>query len=207
MHERDGAEVLSVPPPRRGRLFRKYVVIFVVLVSGALLTSGVVEAYFVYEENQAAVIRLQRERAVAAASTIEQFLGEAERQLGWVVLSPSIGPPSTEQRRSDYDRLLQLAPSVEHVSYLDAAGVEQVRVSRPASGGPQTRADYSQEAWVLEARSRGVAFGPVGVRDGAAPVLPIALAERGPSAGVVVALLSLEPVREVIAQASVSETE
>src|SRR5919112_1720244 len=94
MLERNGAGVSNVPPPRRGRLFRKYVVIFVVLVSGALLASGVVEAYFVYEENQAAVIRLQRERAVAAASTIEQFLGETERQLGWVVLPPSTGEPS-----------------------------------------------------------------------------------------------------------------
>ena len=138
MLERNGAEVLSAPPPRRGRLFRKYVVIFVVLVSGALLTSGAVEAYFVYEENQAAVIRLQRERAVAAASTIEQFLAESERLLGWVVLSPSTGAPSTEQRRTEYDRLLQLAPSIEDVSYLDAAGMEQVRVSRPTSGGRPT---------------------------------------------------------------------
>ena len=56
-----------------------------VLVSGALLTSGLVEAYFVYTENQAAVIRLQRERAVAAASTIEQYLRETEHVLGWLV--------------------------------------------------------------------------------------------------------------------------
>src|SRR5947199_2897078 len=109
MPEGDRAAVLSVPPTRRGRLFRKYVVILAVLVSGALLTSGLVETYYAYEENQAAVIRLQRERAVAAASTIEQFLRETERQLGWVVLPPAAGPVAPEQRRNDCERLLQLA--------------------------------------------------------------------------------------------------
>jgi hypothetical protein len=33
-------------PRRRGRLFRKYVVVIVVLVSGALLASGALETYF-----------------------------------------------------------------------------------------------------------------------------------------------------------------
>jgi two-component system NtrC family sensor kinase len=136
MQERTCAEALSVPSARRGRLFRKYVVILVVLVSGALLTSGLVEAYFVYEENQAAVIRLQRERAVAAASTIEQFLRETERLLGWVALPPSTSALAPEQRRHDFDRLLQLAPSIRDIRYLDAAGIEQLVVSRGAPGRP-----------------------------------------------------------------------
>src|SRR5437762_1044206 len=114
----------AVLSTHRGRLFRKYVVICVVLVSGALLTSGLVEAYFSYEENQAAVIRLQHERAAAAASTIEQFLGESGRQLGWLVLPQAAGGSGPEQRRSDVDRLLQLAPAIEAVSYLDPTGRE-----------------------------------------------------------------------------------
>jgi len=32
----------------RGRLFRKYVIVFAGLVSGALLTSGAIELYFSY---------------------------------------------------------------------------------------------------------------------------------------------------------------
>src|SRR5262249_49271465 len=35
----------------RGRLFRKYVIVFAGLVSGALLTSGAIELYFSYYEN------------------------------------------------------------------------------------------------------------------------------------------------------------
>jgi signal transduction histidine kinase/CheY-like chemotaxis protein len=178
----------------------------VVLISGALLTSGLVEAYFVYEENQAAVIRLQRERAVAAASTIEQFLRETERVLGWVVLPSPAGALAPEQRRLDYDRLLQLAPSIQDVRYVDATGAEQVSVSRQAQRGISGRVDGSQESWLADTRSRGVSYGAVRFADDGTPVLPIALAERGSNPGVVVALLSLEPVWDAITQESSSES-
>src|SRR4029077_11557942 len=67
----------------RGRLFRKYVVIIVVLVSGALLTSGAIELYFSYRENQVALIGIQREKAIGAASKIEAFIRGIEHQIGW----------------------------------------------------------------------------------------------------------------------------
>jgi len=38
----------------RGRLFRKYVVLFASLVSGALLASGLIERYFSFQENKTA---------------------------------------------------------------------------------------------------------------------------------------------------------
>ena len=44
----------------RGTLFRKYMVFFVILVGGALLTSGLIEIYFSYQENKAALIGMQR---------------------------------------------------------------------------------------------------------------------------------------------------
>src|SRR5215203_4131537 len=49
-------------PRQQGQLFRKYMTIFVALVSGALLLSGLVELYFSYQENQAALVTLQREK-------------------------------------------------------------------------------------------------------------------------------------------------
>ena len=135
MLEQPPSPAHPVPSALRGRLFRKYVVIFIALVSGALLTSGLVEAYFVYTENQAAVIRLQRERAEAAASSILQYLGETERLLGWVALSPPDGVQAVERRRADFERLLELAPAIQDVGYVDAEGDEQVWVTRQAQGG------------------------------------------------------------------------
>ena len=63
----------------RGRLFRKYVVLFVALVSGALLGSGLIDVYFWYHEQKRAQVAIQREKALAAASKIEQFIKEIEQ--------------------------------------------------------------------------------------------------------------------------------
>ena len=100
----------------RGRLFRKYVALFTLLVSGALLVSGLVEIYFSYQENKAALLGLQREKALAAAAKIEQFIKEIERQIGWTT-QPLLGQPATQtdQRRVDYLRLLRQAPATRGV--------------------------------------------------------------------------------------------
>ena len=52
----------------RGRLFWKYVVLFVILVSGALVTSALVEIYFSYQESKTALVRIQREKAEPVAA-------------------------------------------------------------------------------------------------------------------------------------------
>ncbi len=84
----------------RGRLFRKYVGLFVAVVSLALFANGGFEIWFSYQEHKAALIRIQREQAEAAAAKIGQFLKEIEGQLGWTVQLPwSTG--TLEQRRFD----------------------------------------------------------------------------------------------------------
>ncbi len=65
----------------RGSLFRKYAVLFVASVSGALLVSGLFETYFSYQENKEALVALQQEKALGAATRIEQFVKEVERQI------------------------------------------------------------------------------------------------------------------------------
>jgi hypothetical protein len=67
---------------RRGKLFRKYVVLFVAVVTGALLANGIIEIYFSYLENKEALVALQQEKAQAAAGRIESFVRDIERQLG-----------------------------------------------------------------------------------------------------------------------------
>ena len=62
----------------RSRLFWKYVIVLVFLVGGALVTSGAVEIYFSYQENKAALVSVQREKAIAAASRIDQFIKEID---------------------------------------------------------------------------------------------------------------------------------
>jgi hypothetical protein len=45
---------------KRWSLFRKYALVFVVLVSGTLLTSGALQTVFAFQENQAALVAVQR---------------------------------------------------------------------------------------------------------------------------------------------------
>src|SRR3989442_1883863 len=171
----------------RGRLFRKYVALFTLLVSLALLASGIVEIYFTYQENRAALLVLQREKALAAAGKIEQFTKEIERQMGWTT-QPLLGPPATQmdQRRVDYLRLLRQAPAITEISYLDPAGREQLRVSRLAMDAVGSGTDVSPDPKFLEPKAVRTFHGPIYFRKESEPYMTIALG-GGLSAGVTVA--------------------
>jgi cytochrome c-type biogenesis protein CcmH/NrfG len=70
------------------RLFRKYVALFVAVVCVALLTNGLFEIWFSYQENKQALTRIQREQAEAAAAKIGQFIKDIEGQIGWTTQLP-----------------------------------------------------------------------------------------------------------------------
>ncbi len=127
-----GNDTTSASLPRtRRRLFTKYVALFVAVVAIALLSNGIFEVFFYYQEHKASLIRIQREQAEAAAGKIGQFIKEIESQLGWTTQLPwSAG--SIEQRRFDALRLLRQVPAITELAQLDATGKERLRVSRLA---------------------------------------------------------------------------
>ncbi|HEY7675263.1 MAG TPA: hypothetical protein VH867_08595, partial [Burkholderiales bacterium] len=97
----------------RWRLFTKYAAFIIILVSVALLASGGVSLYFSYRENQDHLITLQREKALAAATRIEQYIVDIEHQLGWTALPQvTAGGNVIEQRRYEYLKLLRQAPAI-----------------------------------------------------------------------------------------------
>ena len=54
-------DALAVAPPRlRGRLFLKYVALFVAVVCLALLANGLFEVWFSYQEHRTSLVRIQR---------------------------------------------------------------------------------------------------------------------------------------------------
>lgn len=95
----------------RGRLFRKYFFLILGLVCGALLISGGIGVYFSYQENKIALSSLQREKAVAAAVRIEQFIRQIEQQLAFAAL-PQLGDEGMEQRRIEFLKLQRLVPAI-----------------------------------------------------------------------------------------------
>ncbi len=83
-------------PRSGGRLFRKYVVVLLVLVGGVLMASSLVELYFSYRETQVAIVRVERAKAVAAAAGIEQFMKEVEQQVRETTRTASDDPDASQ---------------------------------------------------------------------------------------------------------------
>jgi signal transduction histidine kinase len=186
----------------RRRLARKYVVALVALVTGALLASGVVQLYASYNESKAALVALQGEKARAAASRIETFVKEIERQLGWTT-HPVASPAALDQRRQDSYRLQRQVQPITELSHLDSMGREQLRISRLAMEVVGSQADYSQDPRFLEAKKGRTYFGPVYFRKDSEPYMSIAMPQSG--GGVTVAEINLKFILDVISQIKIGK--
>src|SRR5215510_13676155 len=188
----------------RASLFHKYVGLFLSVVSLALLTSGLSEIWFSYYEHKAFVIRVQREQASGAASKISQFIKEIESQIGWTTLLPwSEG--ALEQRRFDGRRLLRQVRAISEFSQLDAAGREQLRISRLAMDAVGSQVDYSKEPKFQEAVAHKVYYGPVYFRHESEPYMTLSLAGGRRDAGVSVAEVNLKLIWDVVSQIKVGQ--
>ena len=207
MNQRPSDESLltaeKLPQPRaHGRLFRKYVGLFLAVVCVALLTNGLSEIWFSYEEHKASLIRIQREQAEAAAAKISQFIKEIESQVGWTTQLPwSAG--TIDQRRFDGLRLLRQVPAITELSQLDSTGKEQLRVSRLAMDVVAAQVDYSKDPKFTEAVAHKVYYGPVYFRRESEPYMTLALTGTRRDAGVSVAEVNLKLIWDVVSQIKV----
>ncbi len=193
------------PAKRRSRLVRKYALLISVLVSGALIVSGAVDSYFSYQDTRLALGRIQREKAASAAAIIERFVKEVEAQMGWT-LNPTFLPPeeTLTKRRSDFQQLLQEAPEITEIAYIDGwSGREELLVSRIAVDVIGSGKDYANDPKFLTASANGRYFSPVYFRNESEPYLSLALRGRKREKGVTVAEVNLKFVWDVISQIDV----
>jgi signal transduction histidine kinase len=200
------ATVAQPPAPAkaRGRLFRKYVAFFVAVIALALLLNGASEIWFSYQEHKASLIRIQHEQAEAAAAKIGQFIREIESQIGWTTQLPWAAG-ALEQRRFDALRLLRQVPAITELAQLDAAGREQLRVSRLAMDVVGSGTDYSKDAKFTQAVAHKIYYGPVYFRRESEPYMTLAMAGARRDAGVSVAEVNLKFIWDVVSQIKVGE--
>src|SRR5271157_3614424 len=182
---------------RRRRLFAKYAAALVGLVSLVLLINGSLDVWFSYDEARDAAIRLQREKADAAAQRIEEFIAEIEKQIGWTTATQWASSP-IEQRRFDFGRLQRQVPAITELIQLDGQGHEQLKVSRLSMDVAGGGADYSADPRFTEALAKKVWFGPVYFRKESEPYMTMAVAQSGRNAGVTVAEVNLKLIWDVI---------
>jgi signal transduction histidine kinase len=186
------------------RLFRKYVALFMAVVCMALLTNGLFEIWFSYQENKQALTRIQREQAEAAAGKIGQFIKDIEGQIGWTTQLPWTAS-ALEQRRFDALRLLRQVPAITELAQLDASGKEQLRVSRLAMDAVGVGTDYSKDPKFTEAVAKKIYYGPVYFRRESEPYMTLAMAGARRDAGVSVAEVNLKFIWEVVSQIKVGK--
>ena len=213
----------SSPPGAapRGRLLRKYVIVFVGLVGGVLMASSLVELYFAYQETKGAIVREERATAVAAAAKIEEFARDIERRvrettraasddpaaaqlgLGKLAFRGGLGAALTAQRELDFFRLLRDVPAISELGHLDVSGREQLRVSRLALDAAGSQEDFSQAPKFVETRSGKTYWSPVYLRNGVAPFLTLAIPVGQYAVEVTTAEISLKAVQQAIAEIDV----
>src|SRR5256886_5251239 len=199
---RAGSEIPA--PKTRRRLFTKYVALFVAVVCVALLSNGIFDVFFYYQEHKTSLIQIQHEQAEAAAAKIGQFIKEIESQLGWPTQLPwSAG--SIEQRRFDALRLLRQVPAITELAQVDSTGKERLRVSRLAMDVVDSGLDLSKHPKFTEADAHKVYYGPVYFRRESEPYMTLSLAGTRKDAGVSIAEVNLKLIWDVVSQIKVGE--
>jgi len=197
-------EVPVRPGLLRGRLFRKYLLLIISLVSVALLASGGIGLYFSYQEHRAALASLQREKAVAAAARIEQYLRQVSQQLGYAAL-PQMDAGDVELRRVEFLKLLRQAPEVTDIAQIDGSGREQLAVSRLGMDVVASGKDRSREPAFQQARRGQPWFGPVYFRKETEPYMTVATRSGGLGSPVTVAEVNLKFIWDVVSRIRIGE--
>ena len=192
------------PPTPRGGLFRKYVVMFVAIVSLALAINGVSDIWFSYHEQQDLLVRIQREQAKSAADKIGQFLNDITAGLVWET-QLSLSDSTLDEWQFDAVRLFHQVPALTELVQLDAMGREQYRMSREAPDVIASHTDHSQEAAFIQAMVNKVYYGPVYFIDESQPYMTIAMAGVRPEYGVIVGQVNLTFIWDVVSQIQVGK--
>jgi signal transduction histidine kinase len=189
---------------RRGRLFRRYFLLILALVCGALLISGGVGLYFSYQENKVALASLQHEKALSAAARIEQFVLQIEQQLAYAAL-PQLGVEGLERRRIEFLKLLRVVHAVTDITQIDGKGREQLSVSRLKMDETGTGRDWSQEPAFRNARPGRTWYGPVYFRKETEPYMSVAVRSGGEAGPVTVAEVNLKFIWDVVTRIKVGD--
>ena len=187
---------------RRGRLVRHYFLISVILIGSGLITSGVVEIYFRYQESRENLALLQQEVASSAAFKIDRFIQEIHSTIKGATRSREIAPRGiTPEYRFELEKLLLIAPAITEAVALDAEGAIQVQASRLRTVLPEGKPDLATSAGFQQAKQDKSYFGPVYFVRGSEPYMTIAVPiERfaGDVIGILQAEVNLKYIGDVV---------
>ncbi|MGE3537847.1 MAG: ATP-binding protein [Candidatus Tectimicrobiota bacterium] len=199
-----------LPATGEGRLVRRTFLLAVLLVSGGLLTSGVIEPIFRYRESVASMEVLQHEMAQSAAFKIQQYISlmtHTLRTVGHLTALVPAGSPVTS--RSHLHQLLRLSPAMTTASAVDMTGRAWLTVSRVHLVPPDEVTDQAGDTAYLQARTGTPFFGEVYFVRQSEPYMRLAVPMEpfaGEVRGVLMAEVNLKHIWEVIAAIKAGQT-
>ena len=197
-------EERSVTRAVDGRLFRKYVGLFLVVVALALIPKGMLDIWFSYHGLRTLLVRVQSEQAISAAEKIAQFVNEIQNQMAWETQLP-LQIRSDEDWRIDAVRLLRQVPAITELTQLDGGGRERYRTSRQGTDVIGSLRDLSQDPVFIGAMANKVYYGPVYFAGQSEPYMTIALAGAQRDNGVIIGQVNLKFIWDVVSQIKVGE--
>ena len=111
-----------VPP--RHRLIWRYTAVVVLLVAGAIVSVGLSEFYFSYQDSTRTITQSEADKAATAAKSIHQFVADILSDLQ-SVSRPGVDPDFSD-RLAQFAGLLSRQKLLSGIAYLNAAGIECV---------------------------------------------------------------------------------
>ncbi|HEY2916862.1 MAG TPA: ATP-binding protein [Candidatus Limnocylindrales bacterium] len=176
------------------------------LVAAAIISVGISEFFFSYEDSQRAVTGAEADKASSAAISMHQFFEQIASDLGRVD-EPIPNDASGQEHDDSYRTLFLRQPAISELAYLDASGIECVHAyvdELDTNDREGCDVDRSGSPEFQQARAAGTYYGPVELnRPDGRPHMLIALAEASPGEGVIVADVDLGSVEEVISRAQI----
>jgi signal transduction histidine kinase len=194
---------VEVPARPHRRLIWKYTTVVVALVAAAIVSVGLTELYFSYQDSKRALTRVEQDKANTAASLIEQTMQDVLRELeGLAQPTTGKGKAGLTERNQDFHRLFTREKLVSELSYLDASGKERVRTHPLEIDRLDSGIDFSRTAKFVRARTQQQYVGDVYFQHGSQPHVTMAVAESD-GRGVVVAEIDLSFVSPIIERARI----
>lgn len=178
----------QAPTPPRRRLVWRYTVVVVVLVAAAMVSVGVSELYFSYQDGKRALSEVAADKASLAADSIEQLIQGILGDLD------SLADPKVD-RPVLFQRLVEGKRRLSELTYLDGNGrdcahaysLEANQINTWVCGG-----DHSDRPEFTGAKAGHPYFGDVTFDAGTnRPHMTVAVAEHLPGDGVIVADVDL----------------
>jgi hypothetical protein len=211
MADAQGGLIPPATPAKRGRIVRRYFLIFATLVGGSLLTSIPVEMGFRFRETRQNLEVTHLQMAELAALQIRNYIENVAQSVRFAAGARHVTAGRvTAEYGSDLRDLLKNVPAIRDVVAVGLDGHEQLRVSRIGASVPNAAADHTSDAYFAPARAGQTYFGPVVFPiDSFEPRIVIAVPiepYRGEVIGVLVAEVNVRYVWDVVQEIRVGNS-